>query len=201
MGERWGLRVRYRKVASFVVLVAFTAASPFVVYMVIIVSLDRMGEEAWHADLEGRARVQAFWAKKWQELQSIPKSGTTPEKVASVSIGMSVDEVQSTLGLTRKGGKDLPPYTYQFGDHHWMSNEIPIEGVGFIQAVFIDEQLVGLGSLDLEVGRLCGGGCLDNMLRGERSWLEGLPYQVERTCPVCGSEKRVPPGRERDKLR
>ena len=192
MGERSGLWSRYRNGIWIGLLVAFTAASPFVVYRVVMESLDRMGEQGRVAELEARARVEAVWSERMREFVSNLRSGTTPEKVASVSIGMMADEVQSSLGLPHTLGLELPPYSYRYEDHTWVPNDIPIRGAGYIQAVFIDERLVGLGSLDPKVGRLCGGGCLDNMLRDERPWLDGLPYQVGGTCPVCGSTKRVP---------
>ena len=40
-------------------------------------------------------------------------------------------------------------------------------------------------------GRVCGG-CLEDMLRDERPWSAGLPYQVKGKGPGCDSDKLVP---------
>ena len=122
-----------------------------------------------------------------------PGSGTTPELVAALSIGMTGEEVQKTLNYPYTLGFEIFPYNHTYNGVDWMSNDIAIKGVGYVQAVFIESQLVGLGSLDPNDGRVCGG-CLEDMLRGERPRLEGLPYHVNGKCPVCGSDKVVPYG-------
>lgn len=123
----------------------------------------------------------------------VPDTGTTPQKISALSIGMTADEVDSTLQLPYNVGIEVFPFNYKYNDASWVSNELPIKNVGYVQAVFIQKQLVGLGSLDPDVGPLCGG-CLMDMMDGKRPLRAGLPNHVQGNCPICGSQKVVPFG-------
>lgn len=186
-------RFRHRDLILIGVLVTLIVVFPLIAYNTTVYSLDQAEERSALANREERGRLEEQRLREINDLLSNPKSGTTPEKIAAVSIGMMAKEVEPILGLPWNLGIEIFPYNHRYNDFDWVSNDIPIKGVGYVQAVFIDRQLVGLGSLDPNDGRLCGG-CLEDMLRGERPWLSGLPFHVEGECPECGSSKVVPFG-------
>ena len=186
-------RQRHRSVMLVCVLVTLTAASPFLAHKLLIYSFDRIDERAEQAELDAIAQRQDYreqQEKARHERFTNPVSGVTLEQIEAVTIGMTADEVE----LAIKYGYDLGiggfPFSHRHNDLYWTADEIAVKGVGHIQAVFISKQLVGLGSLDPGVGRLCGG-CLNDMLRGERDWIDGLPYQADGSCPICGSQKVI----------
>jgi hypothetical protein len=123
----------------------------------------------------------------------IPTTGTSSPKIAALSIGMMAHEVEPILGLPYNLGIEIFPFNYKYNGSNWVSNELPIKDVGYVQAVFIEKRLVGLGSLDPHVGRLCGN-CLMDIIDGIRPFLDGLPNQVQGICPTCESNKAVPFG-------
>jgi len=192
-------RLRHRNLILVGVLATLSVVSPFFVYMLSRHYSDRMAEFAEHVEAEDRAQQKAKIAQEFQERLTSPASGTTPEKIAALSIGMTGKEVQRILDHPYSLGVEMFPYLHRVDDHYWVVNDIPIKDVGYVQAVFIDEKLVGLGSLDPAVGRLCAG-CLMDMLSGDRGWLAGLPFQVQGHCPVCGSNEVVPFGATLDSL-
>ena len=186
-------RFRHRNLILIGVLLTLTVVFPFIAFNITVYSLDQTEERAAQANREERERQEEQRVGEMYDLLTNPKSGTTPEKIAAVSIGMMAKEIEPILGLPWNLGIEIFPYNHSYNDFDWVSNDIPIKGVGYVQAVFIDRQLVGLGSLDPNDGRLCGG-CLEDMLREERPRLEGLPYHLKGECPVCGSSKVVPFG-------
>ncbi len=163
-------------------------------------SVNRIADFADRKQEEERAREDVEHFNAIQDRLLNPSWGVAPEKLAAVSIGMTGDEVKQALEYPYGLGMEMSPYLHTFDDHHWVVHDIPVTDVGYIQLVFIDRQLVGIGSIDPGIGRLCGGDCLMNMLQDERDWLEGLPYQVEGKCPVCGSRDVLPFGSTLDQL-
>lgn len=165
----------------------------FLVYTFTLRAMEQRDERIYQAAAEERAKKKALRVQQVYDRLTNPQSGTTPEQMASISIGMTAKEVQSTLGLRSRLGFEIFPYSHRTNGHDWVSDDIPIKGIGYVQGVFIDRQLVGLGSLDPNVGRLCAG-CLQDMLHGKRPWGDGLPFQVDGECPVCASSELVPFG-------
>lgn len=192
-------RLRPRNPIPIGLLVALTVLCPVFVYAFTRYSFDRIDERAVQAEREDRARQREDRARRIYDQLTSPRSGTTPEQISAVSIGMMAEQVEPILGLPHNLAIEIFPYYYTYNDLNWVVNDIPIKDVGYVQAVFINRQLVGLGSLDPNDGRLCGG-CLEDMLRGERPWRAGLPFHVRGECPVCGSSRTVPFGVTLDRL-
>lgn len=195
--------IRHRSLILIGVLVTLTVVCPLFVYKFTRYSFDRLDErlderavQAWREDREQQEEDRE---RRIHDRLTSPISGTTPEQISAVSIGMMAEEVELILGSPHNLGIEHFPYIYYYNDLNWVVNDIPIKDTGYVQAVFINRQLVGLGSLDPNIGRLCGG-CLEDMLRGKRPWLAGLPFHVEGECPVCGSGKVVPFGVRLDSL-
>ncbi len=186
-------RFPHRNLTLIGVLVTLTVVFPFLAYNTTVYSLDQAEERAALANREERELQEEQRVREINDLLTNPKSGTTPEKIAAVSIGMMGEEVQKILDYPYGLGAGVFGQGRASAGHYWISNDIAIKGVGYVQTVFIDRRLVGLGSLDPKVGRLCGG-CLEDMLHGKRPWFAGLPFHVEGECPVCRSRKVVPFG-------
>ncbi|PCJ56517.1 MAG: hypothetical protein COA73_11975 [Candidatus Hydrogenedentota bacterium] len=168
------------------ILIILTIVVPLLVYKFTTSTLVKIDERAEQTEKENREQ-------EILERLTNPKSGTTPELIAALDIGMTGKEVQSTLKYPYRLEIEMFPYNHTYHGLDWFSKDIAIKGFGYVQAVFIERQLVGIGSLDSNVGRICGG-CLEDMLLGERPRQNGLPYHVDGKCPVCGSEKVVPFG-------
>jgi len=168
------------------ILIILTIIVPLLVYKFTASTLVKIDERAAQTEKDNREQ-------QILEILTNPKSGTTPELITALSIGMTGKEVQSILKYPYGLGSEMFPFNHTYNGLDWASNDIAIKDVGYVQAVFIERQLVGIGSLDSNVGRICGG-CLEDMLLGERPTREGLPFHVDGKCPVCGSEKVVPFG-------
>ena len=192
-------RLRYGKILLMGVFVTLTTVCLYMAFNFTLYSSNRLDERTRQGAREDRMRQQEDHARQVHDLLTNPKFGTTPKQISALSIGMMAEEVESILGLPENLGVEIFPYNYRSGNRSWVVNDIPIKSLGYVQAVFIDRQLVGLGSLDSGDGRLCGG-CLQDMLRDKRPWLAGLPFHVEGDCPVCSSNEVVPFGVTLDSL-
>ena len=179
-------RPRNRSLMLISVLVILTVASPFIAHKILFDTFDQIDARAEQAKRDEIAKKEGA---RYERLTN-PISGATREQIAAVSIGMTDDEVELAINYGYDLGIGGFPVSHRHNDLHGTADEITIKGVGHIQAVFIEKQLVGLGSLNPNDGRLCGG-CLDDMLNGNRDWPDGLPYHVNGLCPVCKSEKVI----------
>ena len=179
------------------VAVVLTITFPFLAYSatpILFDKLDRLRAErdAGEARAEKERVAEELRLERLERLTN-PTSPTTADMLADVQIGMKADDIEDLLQYPYDLGIEIYPFSNEYNKLSWYSHDIPIDGVGWVQAVFIGEQLVGLGSLDPNDGRVCGG-CLEDMLEGERSWRAGLPYHANGRCPVCKSELVVPFG-------